>query len=91
MDAAGLMGINQMFPFIDSVATNPDNISKSGIYSYNNEATGEILGYNLGIVVHFQNQNGWGTFQIATSNLNDKHLFFRKRINGIWQSWVQIF
>lgn len=90
MEAAGLMQANKMFPFIVSVAESPDSITKSGIYSYNDETTGSMIGYNWGIVVHFQNSNGWGTFQIATANLDDKHLYFRKKINSTWSSWAQI-
>ena len=91
MKAAGIMSNNGLFPFVNSIATNVDAISKSGIYAYNDTTMNTVLGYTWGMVIHFENNQNWGTFQIATTNKdNDNVLYFRKRLTSSWGNWVPL-
>ncbi len=89
--AAGIMSNNGLFPFVNSIVTNVDAISKSGIYAYNDTTMNTVLGYTWGMVIHFENNQNWGTFQIATTNKdNDNVLYFRKRLSANWGNWVPL-
>lgn len=75
-------------------STSINSINKSGIYPFNlaNDAENSAaLGYSWGMIVHFQNVNNWGTFQLATINLDEGlNLSYRRRVNSGWSPWVRL-
>lgn len=79
------------FPFSVGSTTNVAAISKSGIYSYNDEAMSTATGYAWGMLVHFQNNANWGTFQLAVTNMDgDNSLYFRRKSSSSWGNWIHL-
>ena len=79
------------FPFINGVTSDVSSLSKSGLYAYNDATMNTALGYTWGMVIHFQNTQNWGTFQLAVSNKDgDVNIYFRKRSSGDWSNWISL-
>lgn len=79
------------FPFINGVTTDVGSLSKSGLYAYNDSTMNAALGYTWGMVIHFQNAQNWGTFQLAVSNKDgDVNIYFRKRESVGWSNWASL-
>lgn len=79
------------FPFINGVTADVSSLSKSGLYAYNDATMNTALGYTWGMVIHFQNAQNWGTFQLAVSNKDgDFNIYFRKRSSGGWSNWISL-
>ena len=87
MEAAELIP----FSFINGVTADVSSLSKSGLYAYNDATMNTALGYTWGMVIHFQNAQNWGTFQLAVSNKDgDVNIYFRKRSSGGWSDWISL-
>lgn len=85
--AAGLIS----FPFINGVTSDVASLSKSGLYAYNDSTMSATLGYTWGMIIHFQNAQDWGTFQLAVTNKDgDENLYFRKKGSNGWSNWRSI-
>ena len=88
------MYTNELFPFMYKGRKSIDTITESGIYTFdisNDKESLDAIGYGWGMLIHFQNPENWGTFQLATSNkTGSSDLFFRTHVAGTWSAWRRI-